>query len=212
MKSLPAEKFTEVDEILYNNLAFLVPRVGDDFLPMSPSELMRKGEFKDTELLLGVTRDEGSMLAAFQLGDENGDWYGETIDANSFQEHTAKEILQPFIKNNHYDKIVHKYFQRVKEQSRYTYLDAVSDILGDSIITCPTVFHADFQSLKKRQVYFYVFDYRSPSSPYPRWMGVPHFEETPYVFGNPLLKAFSDKEEELSRYMMDRWVAFARTG
>lgn len=193
----------------------MIPRgggVGDEFLPISPTDFFRKGEFKDTEVLLGVTRDEGTMFVALQLGSEKGDMFGQTVNADSVNETTAENMTQTFRQNEQYDKIAQNYFQRVKEESRYTYLDAVSDIVGDSLITCSTVFHADFQSLKKRPVYFYVFDYRSPSSRYPEWAGVPHFEEVQYMFGNPLLKVFSKNEEELSRDIMDMWVAFTKTG
>lgn len=212
MKNVPIEKFVEVDEILFKKLALLVPRIGNDFLPKSPAELMRKGDFKDTELLLGVTRNEGSMFIAFHLGFENEDLFGEKIDPKAFDEAAAKKAVESLMNNEHYAKIVQKYFKRVKEGSRYTYVDAVSDIMGDTLITCGAVFHADFQSMKNRPVYFYLFDYRSPLSRYPEWAGVPHFEETPYVLGNPFHSRFLENEIALSKDMMDMWVAFAKTG
>ena len=212
MRSLPQEKFPESDEVLFKNLAFLIPRVGDEFLPENPIDMLRKGESKDTEILLGVTRDEGSMFLAFQHGFEKEDYFGHLVDANAFNESSVLGMIQLLAKNENYEEIAQKYLKRVKEESRYTYLNAVSDIIGDAMITCSTMFLADIQSLKNQPTYFYVFDYRSPSCRLAEWMGVPHFEEVQYVFGNPFLKVFSENEEELSKDIMDMWIAFAKSG
>ena len=212
MKNLPSNAFFQSDEVLIKNIAFLIPRVGEEFLPEDPTDMFRKGESKDTEVLLGVTRDEGSIFLSFKQGFENGDFYGQSFDANTFNKSSAEAVIQPLVTDKNYEKIALKYMKRVKEESRYTYLHAVSDMMGDSMITCSTMFLADFQSLKNQPVYFYVFDYRSPSSPFAEWMGVPHFEETQYVFGNPFMKSFSESEKELSKDVMDMWISFAKSG
>ena len=212
MKNLPAEKFAEADEVLFKNLELLVPTVGDEFLPMSPTDLFRQGDFKDSEVLLGVTKDEGSMFVSLKLGFDNEEHFGQSIDITAFNETTAKQVTKSYAVNKDYEKVIQTYFKRAEEESRYTYLDAASDITGDFLITCAVVFQADFQSLKNHPVFFYLFDYRTPSSPFPEWVGVPHFEETPYVFGNPLWGTFSENEEELSKDIMDMWTTFAKTG
>lgn len=132
MKTLPPEKFSEVEEYLIKKHAMLIPRVGDEFLPKNPTDLFRSGEFKDTELLIGITRDEGTLFITFQLGYMNGDMFGEKIDVNAFNETRAREMVQSLIQNEPYDKIAQNYFKRAKEDSRYKYLNAVSDIIGDS--------------------------------------------------------------------------------
>lgn len=217
MKRLPPETFTNADSVPFPVLEMLLPRIKDEFLPMDPIDFFRTGDFKDTEVLFGVTADEGSMTVALLLGFPTGDIYGERIDPNALNETFAKEMVRSFLRNikvneEEDDNIIENYFNRAKIESRYTYLKAVSDIIGDGLITCPTVFQADFQSLKKHKSYFYLFDYKSSASPFPVWAGVPHFEEVQFVFGNPQWNIFSSYEEELSKDVMKMWTNFAKTG
>lgn len=194
----------------------LLPRVGDEFLPINPIDLFRKGEFKDTEVLLGTTADVGSLYVALGLRLPNSDLLRE--NPNALNETSAEKMVLSFLKNTrkinekYIDKIIQTYFNRVENESRYAYSKAVGDILADYMITCPVMFQADFLSLKKRPVYFYLLDYKSPSSPYPSWAGMTPFEDVQYVFSNPQWKAFSVYEEELSKDVMKMWVSFAKTG
>lgn len=212
MKSLPPEKFSEADLTVLKSAGMLIPRVGDDFLPGTPADLYRTGKFKDAEILIGTTRDEGSILLTFMKSEIFG-LLGEKVNASTFNETSAKAILLPLLGFKSGNDIIHSYFKRVQGKSRYTFLDATNELLGDFFITCGAVFQADFQSLKNQPVYFYMFDYRPKSSPFAEWMGVSHFLEVPYVFGNPLHhQVFSEFEEELSNDMMNMWVSFAKTG
>lgn len=213
MKKVPAEKFSETDLILSLSGGRLLPRVGDGFLPATPVDLFRKGEFKDTEALLGINRNEGTLFLATLKSDVLG-MIGEKNDISvlNLDEKLAEEILRPFMLADSLNRSIQSYFERAKEDASYTYIDVVVDVLSDLIINCGAVFQSDFNSLKNQPTYFYVFDYRSPSSPFAKWMGVTHFDEVQYVFGNPMTKPFTDCEREVSNHVMDMWISFSKTG
>ena len=68
-------------------------------------------------------------------------------------------------------------------------------------------------------VYFYEFQHRTASLPWPDWMGTPHGYEIEYVFGMPFddyfkkrFYPFTARERLLSSIMMTYWANFARTG
>lgn len=210
MKNLPAKTFSDTDLMYFRKYGILIPRVGDELLPETPIQLFRKGEFKDTELLLGINRDEGPSFLALQRPNIFGP-LGEKVDASTFNEATAREIMKSmaiFVDGD----IIQNYLDRVKHESRYTYLTAMGEFLGDFLITCGSIYQADYHSLRDNQVYFYLYEFKSPSSPRAEWMGVTHFEEVPYVFGNPLHKNFTEHERELSNDVIDMWITFAKTG
>ena len=211
MKALPAKVFSDIDLEFFRNAGILLPRVGDEFLPGSPINLIRKREFKNSELLLGINRDEGASFLSLQRPEIFGKM-GHKVDDNTFNKASAKDLIESMIKVRDDNQILQTYLDRSKSESRYTYLNAMSDILGDYLITCSSIFQAEYYSLAGNQVYFYLFDYRSETSPRAHWMGVSHFDEVQYVFGNSLFKNFTDYEEELSDDIMDMWTTFAKTG
>nr|ANQ45786.1 AChE6 [Pardosa pseudoannulata] len=211
MKDLPAEKFIQGDGILMKSGVMMLPRIGDSFLPESTLDTYKNGNFKDTEIMLGVTSNEGALLLT--MNRENAGWFGEKVEVQNFNETSARQYLKHFTQNSDiYSGIIQEYFDRVKMDPGYTYLQATADIIGDLIITCGAVFQADYYSLRDNPVYFYVFDYRPDSTPLPEWMGAAHFDEMQYVFGNPMHQEFTGYEKEFSGDIMDMWVAFAKTG
>uniref|UniRef100_T1DFV2 Carboxylic ester hydrolase n=1 Tax=Cupiennius salei TaxID=6928 RepID=T1DFV2_CUPSA len=214
MKALPSEKFSEIDTVILKNAGVQFPRIGDSFLPENVVDLFNNGDFKDTEILLGVTRDEGPLLFTLQVPDLLG-LFGEKGETPVFNETSARQYfhhVSRIVNGEVHNEIVDKYFDRVKKDPGYTYVKATADIIGDFIITCGVVFQADYYSLRDNPVYFYLFDYRPDSTPLAEWMGVAHFDEMQYVFGNPVHGEFTEYEEEFSRDIMDMWVAFAKTG
>lgn len=211
MRNIPQEKIVEADLAFLKNKGILIPRVGDDFLPTTPTDLFRTGKSKHAEMLIGVTRDEGSMLLTFMRSDIFGA-VGEKVDSNSFNDAEAQQLVTSLLHFETSKDFTQSYFEKVKEGSRYTYLNALSDLVGDFMLTCGAVFQADYHSLQNQPAYFYIFDYRPPSSPFAEWMGVFHTAELPYVFGNPIGKTFTDFEDEFSKDIMDMWTTFAKTG
>uniref|UniRef100_T1E184 Carboxylic ester hydrolase n=1 Tax=Cupiennius salei TaxID=6928 RepID=T1E184_CUPSA len=208
LKALPSERFT--DSNLLINAGPLPARIGDSILPENTNDLFRKGYFKDTEILLGINRDEGSLLFTLQMPALLG-VFGERAETAEFNETSARQFVSTRVGDVSYG-IEEEYFGRVRRIPGYTYVRATADLYGDLIINCGTVFHADYYSLRDNPVYFYLFDYRPDSTPLAEWMGVAHFDEIQYVFGNPMHEEFTKSENQLSRNIMDKWAAFAKTG
>lgn len=220
MKNLSLEKFIEADSKMIMNMEkiprdlysqILHPRIGDDFLPKNTSDSLRKGQFKDTEILFGITKNEGSILfTAFtpQLFVEKG-------VTPSFNKTVIRQHIRNVIRSNNEsedDKIIQFYMDRVNETDEYAYVKTLSGVIGDYIISCGAIFQADFQSLRNNPIYFYMFNFLSPSSTYPKWMGVPHGHDVEYIFGNFFLRKYSEKEKEFAGGIMDRLISFAKTG
>lgn len=223
LKTIPAEKFSEADmnafkkfgKVLQEDLAqTFLQRIGEDFLPESTINSFRKGHFKDTEILLGITKDEGTILLTSLMPELLG-FFGEKDVTAVFNEATAKHLIKNLVslsRESTDDKIIQAYLNRVNNEKGYTYGKAVSDAFGDFALTCGAVFQADIHSLRNNPTYFYMFDFRPPSTVLAEWMGVAHFEEIPYVFGNPIYAGFMEYEKELSRDIMGMLATFAKTG
>lgn len=79
---------------------------------------------------------------------------------------------------------------------------------------CPSIYLAESVAKKGNKVLYYYFVQRSHIAPWAQWMGVAHFEETPFVFGYPLTHPakFTESERLLSLEMVDVWTTFAKSG
>ena len=60
----------------------------------------------------------------------------------------------------------------------------------------------------------YLFSVRNPLDPWPLWSGVKHGDELDYVFGRPLSQPeiFDGKDIAISRFIIQSWANFVRTG
>lgn len=93
LKNFPAEKISELDLRFFQSHGRLFPRVGDDFLPESPLSLFRKGNFKEDEILIGVTRDEGSILFIMKNITEYG-LHGEKVNVRTYDAASAMGFMK----------------------------------------------------------------------------------------------------------------------
>ncbi|XP_053212611.1 LOW QUALITY PROTEIN: acetylcholinesterase-like [Panonychus citri] len=97
---------------------------------------------------------------------------------------------------------------------------AVSQALGDTILTCPTyAFGRDLVNSGSTNVYAYYQSQRPSQSLLPmatpsKWLPASHGDCIPMVFGLPLLRPenYTIDDTILSMIMMDAWVTFAREG
>lgn len=215
MKKLPAQTFAEADRKFFSvDAEWFYLRTGDKFLPESSIDSYRKGNFKRKDILLGIIRNEGALLLTALKPLVFG-IYGEIGTLNPYNEDTTRKLLKQIIKTRSEstdNKIIQAYINRVNNEEDYTYLRAMTDAVGDFVISCGPIFQADFHSLRNDPVYFYMFEYRPPSTPLAEWMNITHFEDLPYIFGNPMHSNFTEEEKELSKDIMNMWIAFIRTG
>lgn len=213
LKHLPAHELSHAEGILMaTNPITFIPRTGDEYLPSNTIEMVRNGEFIDTEMLIGVNKDEGTFFLTTAIPDYFG-FYGinpvQTISKRlAFQitKMVYKTLGAPDEK-----EIAEFYVNTVENGTSAKYTDAMSESIGDFMITCNSIFHSEFHSVRN-PVYFYLFSHRPDSSPLADWMGITHFDEVQYVFGNPLFGNFTKEETIVSNRMMKRWLSFAKNG
>jgi len=88
-------------------------------------------------------------------------------------------------------------------------------ILGDFIFSCPSVKLANkFSEINPDKTYFYKFNKRQMANPWPKWTGVMHGYEIPYIFGLPWLDSdsYDDSDRLISNKTMNYWANFAKYG
>ncbi|KAM3669093.1 cholinesterase isoform 2-T4 [Ammospiza maritima maritima] len=187
------------------------PSVDGDFLTDMPEVLVEKGLLKETQILVGVNKDEGLSFLAYGVPGLDKDSDG-LINKTQFE--AALNLAFPRASKLAIESIIFQYTDWENLGKPEHYRDAIDDVVGDSIIICPVVeFSTSFAQLGNH-VFFYFFEHRSSKLPWPEWMGVLHGYEIEFVFGLPLERRvnYTKAEELLSRSMMRYWATFAKTG
>lgn len=212
LKSIPPIEISRAEGILMAlSPVTFIPRMEDDVLPMNTIEMIRNGELKDVEMLIGVTKNEGSFFLTLTAPQYFGE-YG--LDTGNINKHLACQIIRMVSKliglTNSKD-VCDFYVNNIKNGTPEKYIDTISQFFGDVTITCSSIFQAEFHSVKNN-VYFYKFSHRTAASPFAEWMGVLHAEELQYIFEYNAFGNFTEEEQILSNKMMDRWTSFAKTG
>ena len=88
-------------------------------------------------------------------------------------------------------------------------------ILGDFIFSCPSIKLANkFSEINPDKTFFYKFNKRHMANPWPKWTGVMHGYEIPYIFGLPWLdsESYDDGDRLISNKTMNYWANFAKYG
>ncbi|KAJ8368024.1 hypothetical protein SKAU_G00080520 [Synaphobranchus kaupii] len=187
------------------------PTVDGDFLTDLPSVLIQSGQFKKTELLLGVNKDEGTYFLVYGAP-------GFSIEHESLI--TRDNLLQvvrlffPGLSDIAREAVVFYYTDWTDEFNGKKNRDTLNHIAGDHYITCPLLELAQSFVSFGHEAYLYFFDHRSSRNSWPPWMGVMHGYEIEFVFGLPLNRSlgYTVEEEAMSRKIMKHWANFARTG
>ncbi|KAM9827499.1 acetylcholinesterase [Neosynchiropus ocellatus] len=208
-----------------------VPVVDGEVLPDSPEAMLNSGNFKDTQILLGVNQDEGSYFLLYGAPGFSKD-NDSLISREDFVE--GIKLIVPHANDIGMEAVVLQYTDWMDENNGVKNRDAMDDIVGDHNVICPLSHfarsYAQHFALKANMgsshglmnmggntqggVYLYLFDHRASNMVWPEWMGVIHGYEIEFVFGLPLEKKlnYTLDEEKLSRRMMRYWANFARTG
>ncbi|KAG8148009.1 hypothetical protein E2320_023018 [Naja naja] len=188
-----------------------VPVIDGDFFPDTPEAMLGSGNFKETQLLLGVVKDEGSYFLIYGLPGFSKD-NESLINQADFLEGVRMGV--PHANDIATEAVVLQYTDWQDQDNGEKNREALDDIVGDHNVICPVVQFANDYTKRNNKVYAYLFDHRASNLPWPPWMGVPHGYEIEFVFGLPLNDSlnYTPQEKELSRRMMRYWVNFARTG
>ncbi|KAJ8007745.1 hypothetical protein DPEC_G00097400 [Dallia pectoralis] len=211
-----------------------VPVIDGVVLPDNPEVMLSSGNFKDTQILLGVNQDEGSFFLLYGAPGFSKD-NESLISREDFLE--SVKLSVPHANAIGQEAVVLQYTDWFDENNGGKNRDALDDMVGDHNVICPlqhfarsyAQFHADQPTNNWQQpgnsgvttkdgnsggVYLYLFDHRASNLAWPEWMGVIHGYEIEFVFGLPLEKRlnYTAEEDKLSRRMMRYWANFARTG
>ncbi|NXE53141.1 CHLE Cholinesterase, partial [Casuarius casuarius] len=204
-----SESFAVVHESLIK--VYFGPTVDGDFLLDMPKTLVENGLFKQTQILVGVNKDEGSSFLVYGVPGFSKD-NDSLINKTEFQ--AALTYAFPEASQLAVEAIIFQYTDWENEQKPEHYRDAMDDVVGDYTMICPAVEFAKKFAQLGHNAFFYFFEHRSSKLLWPEWMGVMHGSEIQFVFGLPLERRanYTKAEEILSRSMLRYWASFAKTG
>ncbi|XP_033067510.1 cholinesterase [Trachypithecus francoisi] len=187
------------------------PTMDGDFLTNMPDILLELGQFKKTQILVGVNKDEGTAFLVYGAPGFSKD-NNSIISRNEFQE--GLKIFFPDVSEFGKESILFHYTDWVDDQRPENYREALDDVVGDYNIICPALEFTKKFSEWGNNAFFYYFEHRSSKLPWPEWMGVMHGYEIEFVFGLPLERRvnYTKAEEILSRSIVKRWANFAKYG
>ncbi|CAG2171425.1 unnamed protein product [Oppiella nova] len=197
---------------------------GDEFLPKSPVEMLKSGDFKkNVNLLVGTTVDEGSNVLT------------ATVDSQKYSQHNPQNLSKsearlelanifrrflPHLSVNAED-IYRLYVSHVPETDYPAIRRAIGRAIGDYLSTCPTLLFANGVSgqgdVNTTRVFQYVWSVKYDSQ---GWHGSDHGLDIGFIFGAPFRDTYvsnaSDSqllnERRVSLSAMETVANFARYG
>ena len=198
------------------NIVPFVPVVDYDFLSDHPTILIKQGKFKQCEILLGSTKDEGTLFAARAFPEQ-------LPRRNPFIPKSRWDMaLDQFVYSYQNDVILEAINQQyvdwtVADDPDANYFYFFVDMNTDEAFACPTDFYARAWAEAGNNVYLYQFNHiPSNQNGLPSWQGVAHGDDAQFVFGlalNPRSDLEQTPEEiNMTMYMMGAWTNFAKTG
>ncbi|XP_053455875.1 cholinesterase isoform X1 [Nycticebus coucang] len=187
------------------------PVVDGDFLTDTPGSLLQLGQFKKTQILVGVNKDEGTAFLVYGAPGFSKD-NNSIITRKEFQE--GLQLFFPRVSEFGKESIFFHYTDWLDDQRPENYREALDDVVGDYNLICPALEFTKKFSESGNNAFFYYFEHRSSKLPWPEWMGVMHGYEIEFVFGLPLERRahYTNAEDVLSRSIMKRWANFAKYG
>ncbi|XP_078526161.1 acetylcholinesterase isoform X2 [Lissotriton helveticus] len=188
-----------------------VPVVDGDFLPEPAESMLNLGNFKETDILVGVNSNEGSYFLVYGAPGFSKD-NDSLISREDFLGGVKMSVPQANEIAN--EAVVLQYTDWTDENNGLKNRKAMDDLVGDHNVICPVVQTASKYVEHGNKVYTYLFSHQASNLMWPKWMGVLHGYEIEFVFGLPLDRTlnYTEEEEMLSRKIMRYWANFARTG
>ncbi|KAJ8034900.1 Acetylcholinesterase [Holothuria leucospilota] len=192
------------------------PILDYDFFPDMPENIINQRLAKPCEIMLGTTKDDGSLTAMFLFVDQ-----GFTDDPQCDRARWRRN-LERYSGGNEYvaDAIDLQYtdWSKADDPDANYFYDFIA--MSTDTSTCGQEPMAREWANWGLDVYRYSFFYEPVNSIYPRvptWKGVAHGDEMQFVFGNQFQSQFAnltfpEKEITLSLDMMRHYTNFAKTG
>ncbi|GFW04174.1 acetylcholinesterase-1 [Trichonephila clavipes] len=214
LKKVDAMVLSRADSHIFNTSTFdFFPTYGDDIVPENPRIAVSRKNFHCTDLLIGNNKDGGSFLITtgnpqlFGFFGEKDPQINKTTGANIIRgmnqgfpnlEGLIKYYLPDDLEENDYDYI---------RKQTYT-------ACGDPLFVCTDIYYSEKCAEEGNNVYFYVWRHRPSTTVWAPWMGVAHYTEVQFVFGQPLQNPdrYEASEIQLSVEMIKIWSNFVKTG
>ncbi|KAJ8036009.1 Cholinesterase [Holothuria leucospilota] len=203
------------------------PSLDGVFLDESPDVLLHGGDFKESPILIGFNKDEGTLTVPIYYPDYINSEDPPFIDRDNFDFMTSdvlrstldftNELTENAVKQEYID------WSQANNSSADFFLTFLP-IYGDSAFSCPAVDIIRAHSRSTQPVFQYFFTHVPHTSYFERgdmgtgWFLSGHCEDLPFVFGWGFIPDLKDHhfmsadEKKLSRKMMRFWANFARTG
>ena len=198
----------------YNMITSAMATVDGEFLTKPPMESVMLGEMKDTEILLGNMKDEGSyyfLYGAPELFDEPAE-----TDVTMDKYNDMIRTIAPKDEDLLVNAIKFEYEVPTEFGNMALRKDILDDAIGDADFICPSTEFAAAYVRQGNTVYMYHYMHVSSQNPWPAWLGAMHGYEIDAVFGVPLIEEddleYTEAEVTLSQRMMTYWKNFAMTG
>lgn len=189
------------------------PTVDGVFLPKDPMDMLREGDFTQTEILIGSNLNEGTYFLLYDFID-----YFDKDGPSPLQRDKFIDIVNTIFKNMsklEREAIIFQYTDWNNVTSVVRNQEMIADVVGDYFFICPTnIFATTFAKHGNNKIYYYYFTQRTSNSVWGEWMGVMHGDEISYVFGHPVNEShqYNARERDLSHRIMQAFSKFALTG
>lgn len=183
--------------------------VDGEFLTNSPEQAAIESELS-VPILLGVTKDEGSLFPLFALPKLFPE--ANTFNCSTSQYEDAIDTLYSW-KHTIIKKIIAESYSKWPHSTMEN-LRGLFDLTSDYFFTCPMLRFALTWQEKTEHVYMYQFLHRPEQSPYPEWFGVTHCDEIEYLFGFPFDETlqYTEEERNVSRTVINYFSNFIKFG
>lgn len=213
LRSKPAELLCDATYNVTAPKVFnFIPSHPNAFFPKRPTVAMKKGEFNNADIMIGVTATEGTFIAM-----SFPDSRIQTEELEGISEEELKKVLRVMSLAWIPDKFastLERYSSAATPGDKRLLRELHTEYITDAQFICPSKFFAEDYSEMGNSVYFSVLGYRSAKFPFPKWTRIPHTSDIVYYFGVPLLKPepFTDEDREFSKTVMKAFTHFAKTG
>ncbi|CAN7940405.1 unnamed protein product, partial [Ixodes hexagonus] len=185
---ISASKGSRLGSVMY------YPLRGDEFLPQSLFSEDTIGHINGEEMLMGSTVDEGSLfiLHVLDINKAFSRLVSEYIDT-VVPVFLSRALNVPSAVARKY---VQSYFLRgEKGASQEDILNRLGHTYGDVVFVCATNLWGEFLAKRGHDVYRYVYGQRMSLSHWPKWTGIVHGDDLPYMLGSVALLKKNLKEE-----------------
>ena len=144
---------------IYNSITPNHVTIDDYFLKRHPATLLKEGDFKKSNILLGGCKDEGSYFLVYYMPQVFYANNNSKVDTDTYND-IVRELSRTKDKNIHdlinFEYNVPRDFESSREYPRYV----LDDMLGDSQFLCPVVEFGDIYTQNHQTVYMYHYYHR----------------------------------------------------